>query len=160
MPARVLYVPTAHGGNGPAPDPVYPGLPTQALIEVLETGDVEFCGHSVHTVELATANVPAAHSVHGSPMGPAYPALQAMGILQVFPRGQVVSVRSTPERIASAIAAVASVFRYSSTTKRPAMSALNTAFDENPKAIVCHFDFPMYIPATVLSLITCGSVFV
>ena len=61
---------------------------------------------SVHTAEpVAILYFPAAHAVHA------------------FPAGHVVSVMSTPLSMAVAIAVVASVFRYSSTTKTPAKSA-------------------------------------
>ena len=105
--------------------PEKPALQTQAVLVVLVAGEFEFGGQDEHAVEPATANVPATHCKHGSPAGLAYPALQGTGILHSFPRGHVVSVRSTPFRIASAMAVVALGARYSSTINIPATSPFN-----------------------------------
>jgi hypothetical protein len=69
--------------------------------------------------------LPATHAVHVPPSGPENPALQDMhAVKEVLPTGalEVSAVKSTPRTMRSAITEVASVLRYSSTTKTPAMS--------------------------------------
>ncbi len=71
---------------------------------------------------------PVTQVVQLPPAGPEYPALQVHAVTAVLPAGEFVkdtgAVKSTPRTMASAIAEVASVLRYSSTTKTPAMSPL------------------------------------
>jgi hypothetical protein len=82
---------------------------------------------SVHTADPVNAlYFPATHAVHVPPSGPKNPALQVQFVKEVLPAGalEVSAVKSTPRTMRSAIAEVASVLRYSSTTKTPAMSPL------------------------------------
>ena len=102
---------------------MYPALQVQSATASLELGELELPGH-VTQVDAAVAPAtpeyaPAAQTLHStSPVLILYfPVLQA---LHVF--AAVKLVRSTPFTMAFAIAVVASVFRYSSTKKRPAMS--------------------------------------
>jgi hypothetical protein len=69
---------------------------------------------------------PATHAEHVPPSGPENPALQVQSVKEVLPAGalEVPAVKSTPRTMRSAIAEVASVLRYSSTTKTPATSPL------------------------------------
>jgi len=113
----------------------------------LPPGELEFDGQALH-VEFAEAPtaveyvpaaqsvqvafpfnalyLPATHAVHVPPSGPVDPALQVHAVEEVLPAGalEVSAVKSTPRTMRSAIAEVASVLRYSSTTKTPAMSPL------------------------------------
>jgi hypothetical protein len=70
--------------------------------------------------------LPATHAVHVPPSGPVDPALQVHAVKEVLPIGalEVSAVKSTPRTMRSAMAEVAFVSRYSSTTKTPAMSPL------------------------------------
>ena len=90
---------------------MYPALQAatiHAALDVLEAGEVEPAGHFIHSVlPVPLLYVPAAHAVHELPLG------------------HVVFVRSTLFDMASTIAVVASMPRYSSTTKQPATSAVN-----------------------------------
>jgi hypothetical protein len=105
--------------------PYVPALQVQAARAELAIGELELVGHVIHVVSIVAAvvveYVPAPQSAHAVlPVAVLYlPATQAV---HAFPAGHVVSVMSTPFTMAFTIAAVASVFRYSSTKKRPAMS--------------------------------------
>ena len=82
---------------------------------------------SVHAADpVNVLYFPAAHAMHVPPAGPENPALQVQFVKEVLPTGalEVSAVKSTPRTMRSAIAKVASVLRYSSTTKTPAMSPL------------------------------------
>jgi len=120
-------------------------LQVQSTTLSLPAGELEFNGQALH-VEFAEAPtaveyvpvpqslqaadpvnalyLPAAHAVHVPPSGPVDPALQVHAVKEVLPAGalEVSAVKSTPRTMRSAIAEVASVLRYSSTTKTPAMS--------------------------------------
>jgi hypothetical protein len=78
----------------------------QAALDVLATGEVKPAGHAVHD---AVPDVPlyfaVSHAVHA------------------FAAGHVVSVRSKPPVISAAIAVITASVMYSSTKKKPAMSA-------------------------------------
>ena len=120
----------------------------QLVADELPAGELEFDGQALH-VELAEAPtvveyvpvpqsvhtadpvdvlyLPATHAVHVPPSGPENPALQDMhAVKEVLPTGalEVSTVKSTPHTMRSAMTEVASVLRYSSTTKTPAMSPL------------------------------------
>jgi hypothetical protein len=86
---------------------------------------------SVHAADPVDAlYFPATHAEQGPPAGPENPALQVQFVKEVLPANEVLAVQSTsavqstPHTMRSAIAEVASVLRYSSTTKTPAMSPL------------------------------------
>jgi hypothetical protein len=126
---------------------VHPALQMQLVKAALPAGELEFDGQALH-VELAedptaveyvpaaqslqTAEpvdalyLPASHAVHVPPSGPENPALQVQFVKEVLPTGalEVPAVKSTPRTMRSAMAEVAPVLRYSSTTKTPAMSPL------------------------------------
>jgi hypothetical protein len=107
---------------------VYPALQVQAVDAVHPTHEEQlFSGHAVH---------------HGSKLELLYVA--AAHAVQAFPVGHIVFVMSTPWYISSVIALVASVPRYSSTTKKPATSAFIMRVGSN-------IDFPKYIEDSVLS---------
>ena len=81
----------------------------------------------MHAADLVNAwYFPASHAVHVPPSGPENPALQVQFVKEVLPTGalEVFAVKSTPCFMRSAMADVAAVLRYSSTTKTPAMSPL------------------------------------
>ena len=112
--------------------------------DALPAGELEFDGQALHVEDptaveyvpaaqtLQTAEpvdalyLPASHAVHVPPSGPENPALQVQLVKEVLPTGalEVPAVKSTPRTMRSAIAEVASVLRYSSTTKTPATSPL------------------------------------
>ena len=123
---------------------VHPALQMQLVKAALPAGELEFDGQALH-VELAedptaveyvpaaqslqTAEpvdalyLPASHAAHVPPSGPENPALQVQFVKEVLPTGalDVSAVKSTPHTMRSAMAEVACVLRYSSTTKTPAM---------------------------------------
>lgn len=45
LPLAILYFPAVHAKHKPPLGPVNPGLQTQLLTPVLETGEFEFAGH-------------------------------------------------------------------------------------------------------------------
>jgi hypothetical protein len=106
----------------------------------LPAGELEFAGQSVHLVKFELTYLPAAQVVHELDAGVAYwPAehvMQEASASEAFacllvPATQLLqvevselSVKSTPCTIATTIAEVVTVPRYSSTTNTPAMSPL------------------------------------
>jgi hypothetical protein len=145
VPVNVLYFPATHAVHGPPFGPVDPVLQVQLVKPALPAGELEFDGQALH-VELfavptaaeyvptpqsvqvaAPVNVlyfPATHAVHGPPSGPENPALQVQAV--TLPEGAltVSAVKSTPRTMRSAMADVASMLKYSSTTNTPATSPL------------------------------------
>ena len=147
-PLTSTHTPHDHPAvHGPPAGPEDPALQVQLVEAALPAGELEFDGQALH-VEFAEAPtaveyVPAPQSVHRPdpanalyfpaphaeqlpPAGPENPALQVQFVKEVLPTGalEVSAVKSTPRTMRSAIAKVASVLRYSSTTKTPAMSPL------------------------------------
>ncbi len=109
----------------PPAGPENPVLQVQLVKAALPAGELEFDGQSVQAADPVDAlYLPASHAVHVSPSGPENPALQVQFVKEVLPTGalEVPAVKSTPRTMRSAMAEVASVLRYSSTTKTPAMS--------------------------------------
>ena len=110
-----------------------PALQVQFVKTALPTGEFEFDGQAVH-VELAEAPaaveyVPAPQSVHVMADTVLYlPATHVVHaeFAEAVP-SSLVAVKSTPRTMALAIALVAFVLRYSSTTNTPAMSPLKKA---------------------------------
>jgi hypothetical protein len=102
---------------------------THAVTAVLALGETEAVGHArqaaAAVAPAVVEYVPAPQSVHAA-LPVAFLYLPATQAVHAFPAGHVVSVMSTPFTMALAIAAVASVLRYSSTKKRPAMSPFMT----------------------------------
>ncbi len=119
----------------------------QFVKAALPSGELEFDGQALHVefaeaptaveyfpvpqfeqvaVPLKALYLPASHAEHVPPSGPENPALQVQFVKEVLPAGalEVPAVKSTPRTIRSAMAEVAPVLRYSSTTKTPAMSPL------------------------------------
>jgi hypothetical protein len=92
----------------------------QTVLEYKERTQV--AGQVVQAADPADAlYLPATHAVHVPPSGPENPALQVHTVKEAL---EVSAVTSTPRTMRSTIADVASVSRYSSTTKAPAMSPL------------------------------------
>jgi hypothetical protein len=136
-----------------------PALQVQFLKTALPTGEFEFDGQAVH-VELAEAPaaveyVPAPQSVHVMADTVLYlPASQVVHaeFTEAFP-SSLVTVKSTPRTMASAMAEVASVLRYSSTTKTPAISPLKV----QPNLLVIEVlsvTFPEAVPEEPRALFT------
>jgi len=122
LPVVFLYAPPEHATHEPPFGPEKPALQMQAAIAELEAGDIEFEGQIGHVDTPAPEYDPAKQSVHDAlPNALYFPAAHAAK--HVSPLGHVVSVRSTPLSMASAIAVMASPVMYSSTKKKPAMSA-------------------------------------
>jgi hypothetical protein len=124
-PVNALYFPATHAEQVPPAGPVDPALQVQLVKAELPTGELEFDGQSVHAADPVNAlYFPATHAEQVPPAGPENPALQVQSVKEVLPAGalEVPAVKSTPHTMRSAIAEVASVLRYSSTTKTPAMS--------------------------------------
>jgi hypothetical protein len=98
----------------------------QAVLEYKER--TQLTGQAVQAADPGDVlYLPATHAVHVPPSGPENPALQDMhAVKEVLPTGalEVSTVKSTPHTMRSAMTEVASVLRYSSTTKTPAMSPL------------------------------------
>jgi hypothetical protein len=99
--------------QAPPVGPENPALQVQFVNAALLAGELEFDGQAMH-VEVAEA--PTAVEYVPSP--------------QLVHRAAETSVKSTPRTMRSAMAEVASVLRYSSTTKTPAMSPLKYASDD------------------------------
>jgi hypothetical protein len=97
----------------------------QTVLEYKER--TQFAGQALQAADpVNVLYLPATHAVHVPPSGPVDPALQMHAVKEVLPIGalEVSAVKSTPRTMRSAMAEVASVLRYSSTTKTPAMSPL------------------------------------
>jgi hypothetical protein len=130
VPETFLNVPASHAGHGPPFGPVYPGLHTQSPMFVLPNDEFAFAVQLVHAaLPFVILYVPDGHIVHWPlevpKSGPVYPVLHEHisdpDKQHIFSHG--VLVRSKPWIIASDIAVIAAVLRYSSTTKTPATSA-------------------------------------
>jgi hypothetical protein len=120
-PETLLAAPAAHATHGPTSGPEYPGLQEQALTLVLPNDEFAFVVQLLHAaLPFVGLYVPDWHIAHcplETPLSaPVYPVLHEHRF-SVF-------VKSTPWSMALVIAVVVSVSRYSSTTNKPAMSAL------------------------------------
>ena len=125
--ARVLYLPAPHAVHAPPSGPDQPALQVHCVKLELPADELEFVGQSLQLADPVDAlYFPATHAVHVSPSGPAEPALQEHAVKEVLPADtlEVSAVKSTPRTMRSAMTEVASVLRYSSTTKTPAISPL------------------------------------
>jgi hypothetical protein len=77
LPPIVLYFPATHAAQVPPFGPVNPALQEQALMDVLELGELELEGHNVHAaLPLVDLYLPATHPEQTPPSGPVNPALQ------------------------------------------------------------------------------------
>ena len=126
---EVVFSVAFFGTHGPPPGPAHHASHAQSVMLPLPADEFEFSGQVAHVALPVTfLYVPVGHALHwpleAPKSGPVYPVLHEHNIADkqhIFSHG--VLVRSTPWIIASDIAVVAAVLRYSSTTKTPARSA-------------------------------------
>jgi hypothetical protein len=163
-PVDALYFPATHAVHVPPSVPEKPPLQVQFIKAEFPAVEKEFVGQAVHVeaptiieyvpdphsvhraAPLDALYFPAAHSEQVPPSGPEKPALQAQLVKTELPAGEFefVAVKSTPRTMASAIAEIAFVLRYSSTTNTPATSPLKYSLAE-------FWGLPIQDPETVLS---------
>lgn len=81
LPVTDLYVPAVHAEKMPPFGPVYPAFAMQAVIAVLNDGEIEFGKQDVHAVAPNSLHVLIGHTAIVPPAGPLYPALATHAML-------------------------------------------------------------------------------
>jgi len=124
-PVTVLYLPGTHALHA-SPSPlglVYPRSHLHAVSTPLPDADTVFAGQLKHVV-FAMASVAVEYVLTTQSVHTCGPGLTLyLPVEQPLHKFKQSVVKSTPFFMASAIAVVAAVLRYSSTTNKPAMSA-------------------------------------
>ena len=91
LPLLVLYLPATHPEQTPPSGPVNPALQVQALMDILELGELELAGHNVHAaLPLVVLYLLATHPEHANPSGPVNPGLQIQEPIDALPLGEFV----------------------------------------------------------------------